>query len=338
MPALRFLKLVPIIFWIVIIGIKLIRLFPFYEGEELMYRLNSIFITSPLDILSFCFFYYITFRKIILRKRIFLNVILSIVFTIIYSFIFVLVYHLSGRISDYEASVMIYKSSIGHTLLSALYAIVLLLSVDWFNRYRHEKELEELNKTTELALLRSQINPHFLFNTLNNINSFSTRDPEKTSFAIIKLSDIMRYMLYDAANENVRLEQEIEYINNFIALQKLRYKENDFVKLSVSGETESIIMPPMIFLPFIENAFKHGTNTVVNGISIDIIASKDQLVFKCKNRIKKKNETERSAPGGLGIKNIKRRLDLLYPNRHKLTISNDNNEYFVELIVKFHEH
>lgn len=335
MAGNRFLRFIPIIFWAVIIAIKLIRLFPFYHGEELVFRLNSILITSPLDIISFCFFYYITFPNLIKRKRLIINSIISFAFVILYSFLFVFVYHMTGRITGIDASLMIYKSSLGHTLLSALYAIVLLLSVDWVVRYRHEKELEELNKTTELALLRSQINPHFLFNTLNNINSFSTRDPEKTSFAIIKLSDIMRYMLYDAANETVMLEQEVEHINNYISLQKLRYEKKDFVKFNVTGNLSKVYIPPMIFLPFVENAFKHGSISVAEGITIDLKIDKSMIRFICKNKIKQRNDTEKTNVGGLGIKNIKRRLELLFTDSYDLNLRNDNNNYTVDLKIYF---
>jgi len=338
MPSKRLLSIIPLIFWIIIITIKVIRLVPFYEGDDLIFRLGSIVITAPLDIFSFCFFYYLIIPKILIKKQRIMYSFLGLLFITLFSFVFVWIYHVTGRIETYEASVMIYKSSVGHTLLSLMYAIVLRLSVDWFNRYRHEKELEEINKTTELALLRSQINPHFLFNTLNNINSFSTRDPEKTSYAIIKLSDIMRYMLYDAANEKVRLEQEVEYINNYIALQKLRYKENDFVKFIVEGDISKVMIPPMIFLPFVENAFKHGTNTIVNGITIQLIINTDILEFVCNNRIKELSDTEKDGPGGVGIKNIERRLELLYPEKHKLTLSKDKNEYIVNLIINLNEH
>ena len=189
-----------------------------------------------------------------------------------------------------------------------------------------------------MALLRSQINPHFLFNTLNNINSFSTHDPEKTSYAIIKLSEIMRYMLYDAANEKVLLEKEIDYIKNIIALQKLRYKENDFVNFTVIGETVNIFIPPMIFLPFIENAFKHGSNSITNGIEIRLTVEGNQISFFCRNKIKELNETEKSQLGGLGIKNIKRRLELLFPDKHELKIAVENNEYLVNLKIHLNEY
>jgi LytS/YehU family sensor histidine kinase len=224
-------------------------------------------------------------------------------------------------------------ASYGHTILSTLYAFVLRLAVDWFYKYQRQKELEKQNSMTELALLRSQINPHFLFNTLNNINSFSSHDPEKTSYAIIKLSEIMRYMLYEASNEKVFLANEIAYINNFIALQKLRFKETDFVHFTTEGPIAGILIPPMIFLPFIENAFKHGTFSVANAIEIYLKSEKNHLTFSCKNQIKKSTETGQKQSGGLGMKNIQRRLEILFPGHHELRIREEKNTYLVELNI-----
>ncbi len=338
MPNKRVIAFAPIFFWLILITIKLIRIIPMYEGVNLIFSLKTLLITTPLDIISFALFYYLIIPNIIRKNHVPLNISLAILFWIIYGLVWSWVYKVTGRIEGYEASVVIYKSSTGHTLLSTLYAIVLRLSVDWFYRYRRQKELEKQNSITELALLRSRINPHFLFNTLNNINSFSIRDPEKTSFAIIKLSDIMRYMLYDATEEKVLLDKEIEYINNFIALQKLRYKESNFVTFTVEGETGRIFIPPMIFLPFIENAFKHGTVNTANAIEILIRIEGNQIFFSCKNTIRELNDTEKKQPGGLGMKNIKRRLELLFPSLHGLIISNENNDYIVELNIQLDEY
>jgi len=329
----RILNFAPLIFWLVIIAIKLIRVIPMYGGEELDYRLQTIFITTLPEIFTFSLFYYLIIPNIISKKQLTLNIVSAILFWTFFGVIWSWIYKLTGRIDNFEEGVIIYKASLGHTLLSTLYAIVLRLSVDWFNKYQRQKELERQNSITELALLRSQINPHFLFNTLNNINSFSARDPEKTSFAIIKLSDIMRYMLYEANGEKVLLDKEIDYINNFIALQKLRYKETDFVQFTVEGETSKLFIPPMIFLPFIENAFKHGKISVTNGIDILLRTNGGLVFFRCKNHIRKLNDTEKVLPGGLGMKNIRRRLDLLFPNQHKLNITNDNRVYNVELNI-----
>jgi len=336
MSGKRVLNVIPLIFWLFIVTIKLIGILPIYEGERLLKSLTTLSIVTPLEIVSFSFFYYLIIPSLVLKKRLSLNILLSVVFVLLYGFVWVWVYHITGRIDTTDGVQIIYIASYGHTILSTLYAFVLRFSVDWFNKYRLQKELEKQNSLTELALLRSQINPHFLFNTLNNIHAFSTRDPEKTSFAIIKLSEIMRYMLYEASHEKVLLDQELDYIRNFIALQKLRFQEMEFVRFTVEGNTAGIQIPPMIFLPFIENAFKHGTVGVTHAIEIDIRSSHDQLFFGCKNQMKPPNETEQNQPGGLGIKNIRRRLEILFPGQHQLDIREEKNVYIVELNINLH--
>lgn len=334
----QILKFAPFIFWIILTIIKLIRIVPLLEGEGLVYSIQTILITTPLDLITFFLFYYFIIPNVIKNNRLVVNIGSTILFWISYGFIWGLVYKLVGRTVNFEESVMVYKSSLGHTLLSTLYAIVLRLSVDWFDNFQKQKELKKQNLKTELALLRSQINPHFLFNTLNNINSFSQNDPEKTSFAIIKLSDIMRYMLYEASEEKVLLNKEIEYIYNLIELQKLRYKENDFVSFKVEGDIHSKMIPPMLFLPFIENAFKHGKLSVTNGIEIYIKIEKNEIFFNCSNQIKELNDTEKEQFGGVGIKNIERRLELLFPSHYRMNISEKNNVYLVELKIQLNEY
>ncbi len=333
MLSKRVQAFVPLFFWFLLIAIKLIRIIPMYEGEDLIFGLNTILYTTPLDVITFSLFYYILIPNIIYKKQLTLTIGSTLLYWILYGLVWSWFYKAVGRTVNFEESVIIYKASLGHTLLYSLYAVVLRLSVDWFNKFQHQRELEKQNSITELALLRSQINPHFLFNTLNNIHSFSSHDSEKTSFAIIKLSEIMRYMLYEANGEKVLLEKEIDYINNYIALQKLRFKERDFVKFTVDGKTLNMQIPPMIFLPFIENAFKHGTSSISNAIEIYIRIHNKEIYFRCTNQIKALTETEKNQPGGLGIKNIKRRLDLLFPSSHILNIKKSNNVYFVELII-----
>ncbi len=336
MSGKRILNVIPLIFWLFIVSIKLIGILPMYEGERLIKSLTTLSIVTPLEIASFAFFYYLIIPSLVLKKRLGINISLSLLFILSYGFVWVWVYHITGRIDTTDGVQIIYIASYGHTILSTLYAFVLRLSVDWFNKYRRQKELEKQNSLTELALLRSQINPHFLFNTLNNIHAFSTRDPEKTSFAIIKLSEIMRYMLYEASHEKVMLDEEVDYIRNFIALQKLRFQEMEFVRFTVEGNTAGIQIPPMIFLPFIENAFKHGTVGTTHAIEIDLNCTHDRLLFSCKNQIKPPSETEQNQPGGLGIKNIRRRLEILFPGQHHLDIREEKNVYIVELNINLH--
>lgn len=327
----------PVVFWVLIVLVKLIRIFPLYEGAGLTEHIETVVITTSLELIPFCLFYFYLVPKLFLKGKIWIAAILSILILTTFGLVWGWLYSYLGRIASYEEQVLIYKASLGHTILSILYAFVLGFSVEWFVQFKKQKEITEKQIKSELALLRSQINPHFLFNTLNNINSFSGNNPEKTSFAIIKLSEIMRYMLYDARDERVPLEKEITYIRNYLSLQRLRFRNPEFVKCDISDETGHVMVPPLLFITFIENAFKHGKTSITNGIIIRLDVKQNTIYFNCTNHIRNKNNTEEQAEGGIGIENTKRRLELLFPRRHQLMIENDGQIFHVQLIIQLNE-
>jgi LytS/YehU family sensor histidine kinase len=186
----------------------------------------------------------------------------------------------------------------------------------------------------ELALLRSQINPHFLFNTLNNIYSLVYKKSEDAPEAVMKMSSIMRYMLYDATTDKVLLEKEIEYLKSFIELEKLRLRHKDFVDLNISGNVEGHTIAPMLLIPFVENAFKHGSRNVsTSGIKINLSVEPDQIRFVVRNYLRKNTIINEDQVGGIGLSNIRRRLNLLYPGKHQLEISSREDLFNVQLIL-----
>jgi two-component system, LytTR family, sensor kinase len=206
----------------------------------------------------------------------------------------------------------------------------------WYQNQQTKAELENKNKTSELALLRNQLNPHFLFNTLNNIDSLIMTNPAKASDAIIKLSDIMRFMLYDTSTDVVPLEKEINYLKSYISLQQMRLKEPGFVKVDIEGNCMGKNIAPMLFIPFVENAFKHGYKNVSSpGISIRLQCQKDSINFEVTNHIDQSGETNKDNTAGIGLANTKRRLELLYPDRHILSIDKKNGQYKSQLTINY---
>ncbi|SEL58601.1 sensor histidine kinase [Parapedobacter koreensis] len=200
-----------------------------------------------------------------------------------------------------------------------------------FKHREHRKSLENEKLNAELAFLKSQINPHFLFNSLNNIYSLAYQKSDKTPEAILKLSEIMRYMLYESNEETVLLEEEINYLKNYIELQKLRFKENVYVELHVAmDETDHRIMP-LLLISFLENAFKHGVSTDANKpIRIDIEVHNGRLHFKAENA---KSQLNKDQTKGVGLTNLKRRLQLGYPGRHTINIIESDTYYSSELFI-----
>lgn len=204
-------------------------------------------------------------------------------------------------------------------------------AVDWFANERVHRNLEREKKDMELQFLKSQLNPHFLFNSLNNIYSLAYQKSDKTADAILKLSEIMRYMIYESNDSWVSLSKEIEYVKSFIELQKLRFKDGAAVRLNLNGEIDNQQIVPLILISFVENAFKHGVaNDPTDPIKIDIIANQKILHFSISNKKSKSNKDEM---GGVGLNNVERRLQLLYPDRYKLNIVNSATHYTSELML-----
>lgn len=196
---------------------------------------------------------------------------------------------------------------------------------------KKESEISKERIATELLYLKQQVNPHFLFNTLNNIYSLSIKNPEITPEAILKVSSILRYTLYKSDNSLALLKDEIEIINTYIDFQKLRFKNNLPVVWKVTGFPDNHKVEPFILLPLIENAFKYGmANQNDSLINIQITINQDKLKFLISNKKNILAESYFEHPG-IGIRNIKRRLDLVYPERHKFKIIDENGMFSVLL-------
>ncbi|HVS92783.1 MAG TPA: sensor histidine kinase [Mucilaginibacter sp.] len=205
----------------------------------------------------------------------------------------------------------------------------LKFAVDWFLNARIQKDLENQRLSAELAFLKSQINPHFLFNSLNSIYSLAYQKSDTAPEAILKLSEIMRYMLYESNDNKVDLAKELQYLHNYIDLQKIRFGNKAFVDFKVTGEVGSQKIVPLLLIAFIENAFKHGVANDRN-VPIRLLINLDgeNLHFYTEN---KKHMNNRDLEGGVGLQNVQRRLDLLYPNKYKLDIQDKPDFYICEL-------
>lgn len=218
-------------------------------------------------------------------------------------------------------------------LISGVIALVMKGFIIWFIEIKLKEELQQKNHEMELNLVKSQLDPHFLFNTLNNIDVLILKDPEKASNYLNGLSDIMRFMLFETKADQITLAKEIEYIEKYIELQKIRTSNPNFVNFTTQGNISNQSIAPLLFIPFIENAFKHTNNKKLeNAISIQIKVEDNTVSLLCTNKIDPKINAN-AASNGLGNQLIEKRLNLLYPEKHELEIDSTNQTYSVHLTI-----
>jgi len=198
-----------------------------------------------------------------------------------------------------------------------------------------KKEEENERLKSELSFLRSQISPHFMFNVLNSIVSLSRRKPEMVEPVVIKLSELMRYMIYETSDSKVSIDKEFSYLESYIELQRLRFGNDIKIDFKHNLSTSPSSIEPMLLIPFVENAFKHGVGMVQNpSIDIELNDDKKSLFFSVRNQVSKQNSEIKDESSGIGLANVRRRLELLYPDQHELKIDEKEDSYLVELTIK----
>lgn len=289
------------------------------------------------NLIAFYLSYFLLFPKFLFRKKIpaliFFGIVTCVISAFSGSLISIFFYGFDQPIFQDLREFLGFTFSL--TLIAAVHAGIALVIkgfIQWFDEIKLKEELAAKNFEMESALLKSQINPHFLFNTLNNIDFLIAKDAEKASEYLNKLSDILRYMVYDAKDEKITLSKELAYIEKYLELQKIRTNNPDYVNLKITGKAENLTIAPMIFFPFIENAFKHTENNKrTNKIEIKILIEDKKIVFECENTFQK--SVENPDYGGLGNQLITKRLMMIYPERHFLEINDSGKIYRAELTI-----
>jgi LytS/YehU family sensor histidine kinase len=213
---------------------------------------------------------------------------------------------------------------------------LLKLSKGWFLLTQAERQIMRIRQErveSELKALKSQINPHFLFNSLNNIYSLSMGESGNAPAAILKLSDLMRYMLYESNEEKVSLQSEIEFLENYIDLQRLRSDRRAGIEYRMDGSPQGLMIAPLVFLPLVENSFKHGVKGDPSGgyVNISLVIGEKDLELTLENNKGNVDEIEDEEQSGIGLANVKRRLELLYPGKSMLDIQDNGDVFKVKL-------
>jgi two-component system LytT family sensor kinase len=279
-------------------------------------------ITSYLHPVAFYFGYLLVYSLVRWRRKVITGILTFV-------FVLILVYVISPKLGSQITFVLL--QSTWWIILGGAFNII----IDWLKKKNQNLTLEKENLESKLGLLRAQVSPHFLFNTLHNIDGLIANNQKAASSSLIKLSEVLRYMLYDSRpEEGVYLKQEIDHINNYLSLQKLRLQNPDLCKIEISGSPEEIKVAPLLFIPFIENAFKHSSSSGgKEAILIKFKITASMVSFHCENHFDD-SDNEKDSASGIGLDNVRQRLKLLYPSKHKLVINSDNNRFKVVLEIQ----
>jgi hypothetical protein len=228
-------------------------------------------------------------------------------------------------------------------IIALVSIVVIFIFLGWLARVTEnlvintvkKEQLEKQAVEAELYFLKSQINPHFLFNTLNNIHALVYKQAPAAPEAVIHLSSLMRYMIYESNAPTVPLAREMEYLQDYVSLQQLRYKPGPVVDLMVEGDTESCHIAPLLFIHLLENAYKHSPARLGPGdLKVRLEVKEDILTLSVQNPVGRNPENSHGEPGGIGLPNVRKRLALLYPGQHSLEIHNRGETFLV--ILKIH--
>ncbi|MEO9967046.1 MAG: histidine kinase [Reichenbachiella sp.] len=336
------------IFWLVYFTFNWIRWGSYFD--DYAYSFQSNLVEFPLHIVIVYFNIYFLMPRLI-PKRLTWYVILLILSTLIVSFVRIILTYLFVTTDIYKESSLEDLSLfnfnyVAATFIGEIYVVAIGTAIkvtgDWINFKNKTTELQKVNLETELAFLKSQIQPHFFFNTLNNLYSLTLDKSNKAPYTVLKLSELMSYVIYDAKQKTVPLVNEIKHIQNYLDLEMLRYGERLNVDLEISGDIEGKVIPPVLLLPFIENSFKHGTRLIGQDIPIliSLNVSDGRLTFITENN---------KSPGpiadnglqtynhGVGLQNTKRRLKLIFEEDYSLDLIEGEEKYRTILNIPLNE-
>lgn len=245
------------------------------------------------------------------------------------------VYYPEGQNASFLFLPKLIIEAVSMYLIVGLYTMFHFIKA-WYEQQRISQALQHDKTQTELQLLKSQVHPHFIFNTLNNIYSFSLQKNPKTPDLIYRLSYFLSYNLYDSKLKTIPISKELEYINHYIELEKVRYGNRLDVSVNIYDSLEGFDVSPLLLLPLVENCFKHGVNNEIekSWIRIDLSTQKDWLIVKIENSYTGEKEKNGDTRNGIGLENVRRRLEILYPGKHELTSMHENQSYLTIMKIK----
>lgn len=338
-----------VVFWMLYFSFNVVR-WGFYF-DDFGYSLQSNLVEFSVHLILVYFNIYYLIPKYLPERRIGIYTVIILTAIIALSMVRILLtYQLVTtdiwKESDLPEIGLFNPNYIVAVIVGEIYVVAftasIKLGIDWAKNLHTNKELENKKLETELAFLRSQIQPHFFFNTLNNLYYLTLSKSDKAPETVLKLSDLMSYVVYKGRLKTVTLLDEISHIQDYVDLERLRYDDKLDFEFSVSGNLEDKQLPPLLLLPFVENAFKHGTNSPENKfyVHIDLKVKNDTLFYTVNNP--RSEIVAGSTPiinerSGIGVDNTKRRLNLLFKNRYKLDIQQTKSAYRITLKIPLND-
>jgi sensor histidine kinase YesM len=305
------------------------------------FYINSFVIVTIHALVSYFNIYFLF--PLFLQKRAYFRYFVAIVLSIsLGSLLEAAVFTKLNTIANEFKSGLLSPRFLLSTAMAITYTTAITMSLKlvkhWYEKERLAKELEKINVETELKYLKSQINPHFLFNSLNSVYALALQKSDLAPELILKLSDILRYILYEGSEKKVSLTQELRYLQSYLELEKVRHGNRMELDIDIVGNTDNKEIAPMLLIPFVENSFKHGLGKDMdNGyVKVQVNSETNELKFAIANsQPKKGNEISKQNgyQGGIGLINVKKRLDMLYPKKHTLTMGGTEGEFKVELNI-----
>lgn len=330
-----------VVYHTLIWGFILVVLMAFqWSGEDFWFTLiDSLIIIGFYITIVYTNLYYLIPKYLIQNKFLIYSILLLMVCFILTA-IREVVQFFYYEFTNHKEAQQVLISNINFQFLSAFLVVgtstIFKIVSDWVKHTRERQELQTRTMQSELRFLKSQVNPHFLFNTLNNLYALTLKKDDRAPEIVIKLSEMMRYMLYECNEKRVPLQKEVNYIKNYLELEKLRHGKKVDIHFEVNGRVTDQQIAPLMFIPFLENSFKHGLNNQIEKGFINIVMNVDeqQVHFFIENSKADRIPTPtHRRSGGIGLVNVKRRLNLLYPEDYELEIEDSPKTYAVNLFI-----
>jgi len=321
------------VFWFVYLVLSASVGFQAHEGNRFIATYSHIYIGNAIWAVISFYLAYNYLHTYISKKQYWKYLIWSLVANFAITSIFFLLYNLDIFSASHLLSYQLYAGALVGSFIIGNCGVLIKGFLQWFHDLRTRNELENKQLQLEMELLKSQLNPHFMFNTLNNIDSLIYKNKEQASNALVQLSEILHYMLYSGQQERVSISQERQHLENIIALHALRHDQSNYIETSIDVTCHNATIAPLLLTPIVENTFKHSTYTgTLPVIAIKLSCTSMGISFSAINTYNKHNH---SKTGGIGLHNLQRRLEILYPKKYKFAINNKHDIFEVILRIDF---